>query len=366
MAPRRLLVISNGHGEDSIGAAIIRRFPSAIETSAYPTLGPGASYDGVCPIVGPRAQLTSSGSRVAQGTFARDVSGGLLSTIAPGLKFAREAREKYDDFLVVGDFVGVLGCWLAGIRNIVWVDVYKTGFGRPYGRIERAIIARTCRTVFVRHPSLADNLGRSGIDARAAGNVMMDTIPRAGIDLRPLRSHPLAVTLLPGSRAETAANFALQIEAVRRLPKELAPDVFLALAPGIDPAPLAAAAGLASDPDTMRGDITVHVVRGMLGDLVDASDVVLSQAGTATVQTLGLGKPVISFTRPNDRMSRHRDETALFGDARLLVQDDAGELSGALELLLANPIERSRRGAIGRERIGGPGAMDAILSEVAR
>jgi len=366
VAAKRLLVISNGHGEDSIGAAIVRRLPSTIAVSAYPTLGSGGSYDGVCAIVGPRAHLRSSGSRVARGTFAGDVRAGLLSTILPGIAFARRARRDYDEFLVVGDFVGVLGCWLSGIRNIVWVDVYKTGFGRGYGGIERRIIARTCRMVFVRHQSLADDLRRAGVDARAAGNVMMDTIPRTGVDLAPLRSHPLAVTLLPGSRAQTADNFALQVEALRRLPEALAPNVFLALAPGVDPQPLADAARLALKGDRMLGDTTVLIVRGALGDLVDASDVVLSQAGTATVQTLGLGKPVISFTRPNDRMSRHRDESALFGDARILVKDDPAELSMSLASLLSDAQGRTRRGTIGRERIGPPGAMDAIIAEVAR
>jgi uncharacterized protein (TIGR03492 family) len=115
----------------------------------------------------------------------------------------------------------------------------------------------------------------------------------------------------------------------------------------------------------MTGDVTVHIVRGALGDVLDAADVVFSQAGTAAVQAVGLGKPVISFTRSTDRMSRHRDETALFGDARILVRDDATELSQALAGLLSDPADRLRRGATGRERIGPPGAMAAIVAEVA-
>lgn len=366
MDVKRLLVISNGHGEDSIGAAIVRRLPSSIRASAYPTLGSGAAYDGVCEIVGPRAELASAGSRVASGTFGKDLRGGLLSTIPPAIAFARKARRDYDQVLVAGDFVGVLGCFLTGIRRIAWIDTYNTGHGRPYSGIERWIIGRTCRTAFVRHEALAESLKQSGVDARSVGNVMMDTISRTGIDLRPLRSHPMAVALLPGSRDETAANFALQIEAIRRLPDELKPDVFLALAPGIDLAPLARAAGLEVCDDMLKGDLTVHVVRGALGDVVDASDLVLSQAGTATVQTLGLGKPVISFTRATDRMSRHRDESRLFGDSRILVSHDAKQVSEAMARLLSDPAERARRGAVGRANIGPPGAIEAIIAELSR
>lgn len=364
--PIRLLVISNGLGEDSIGAEIVRRLPPNIVADAYPTLGSGRAYDGVCDIVGPRAHLASAGSRVARGTFARDLRGGLLTTIGPGIAFARRTRGQYDRILVIGDFVGVLGAWLTGLRNLVYVDVYKSGYGSPYLGIERAIIARACRTVFSRHPDLAAALQSSGVDARAAGNVMMDTIPRAGIDPTPWRTRARAVTLLPGSRGETAANFALQAEALRRLPPNLMPDVFLALAPGTDRAALAAAAALTADGDRLVGDLDIHVAEGALGDLVEASDVVLTQAGTATIQALGLGRPVVSFTRATDRAKRHRDEQAFFGDSRILVRDAAGALSDALAALLADDPDRARRGAIGRERIGPPGAIDAIIAELAK
>jgi len=363
---KRLLVISNGHGEDSIGAAIVRRLPSSIKADAYPTLGSGAAYEGVCDIVGPRAHLASAGSRVATGTLGRDLRGGLLTTILPGIAFARRVRGDYDQVVVAGDFVGVLGCWLTGIRNVVWIDTYNTGHGRPYSKIERWINARTCRTAFVRHDALAASLTKEGVDARAVGNVMMDTIPRKGVDLLAVRTRPLAVALLPGSRDETAQNFALQIEAIRQLPADLKPDIFLALAPNIDPKPLADATHLTVRNETLVGDVTVQVVRGALGDVVDASDLVLSQAGTATVQALGLGKPVISFTRPNDRMSRHRDESALFGEARILIPQDTMNFCQVMSGLLRDPAERARRGAIGMNRIGPSGAIDAIIAELSR
>lgn len=365
-APIRLLVISNGIGEDSIGAEIVHRLPANIVAHAYPTLGSGLAYAGVCEIVGPRAQLASAGSRVARGTLARDLRGGLLRTIGPGIAFARRARRDYDRILVIGDFVGVLGAWLTGLRGVTYIDVYKSGYGSPYLGIERAIIARTCRTVFCRHPELAASLEASGVDARAAGNVMMDTIARAGIDARAWRKRPHAVTLLPGSRGETADNLALQAKALRRLPAELLPDIFLALAPGTDRAALAMATDLKLRGDKLIGDLDIQIAEGALGDLVEASDAVLSQAGTATIQSLGLGRPVISFTRPTDRAKRHRDEQALFGESRLLVRDDPDEISRALAGLLSNDADRSRRGAIGRERIGRPGAIDAIIAEISR
>jgi len=371
---RRLLFISNGHGEDSIGAEIVRRLPPELAVEAYPTLGAGRAYDGVCAVVGPRARLASEGSRVAAGTLSRDILTGGLATIPPGLAFLRRAAAAYDHHVVVGDFVGVAGCFLAGIRGITYLDVYKTGYGRPYAALERWVIGRTCRTVFSRNAGLAGTLAEAGIDARAAGNVMMDTIPAADYDAAGRRSRAQAVTLLPGSREATAANFALQVAALAALPEALRPDLFVALADGVAPAALAAAAGLAleapaggeaADLGRLCGKgLTLHLSRGALAHLLAASDLVLSQAGTATIQALGSGRPVVTFTGPADRTKRFREENRLFGEARLLAPADAAALSQMLAALLAAPQEIARIGAIGRERIGGPGAVDAVIDSL--
>jgi uncharacterized protein (TIGR03492 family) len=363
-AARRILFISNGYGEDSVGAEIVRRLPPALRAEAYPTLGPGKAYDGICPVVGPRAQLASEGSRVARGTVTKDIATGGLATLLPGLRFMRSVRGAYDHVVVIGDFIGVLGCWLAGLRGITYLDVYKTGYGRPYSGIEKAIIRRTCRRVFNRSPQLADTLRAIGVDAVAAGNVMMDTITTGDYAAGLRRSRLQAVTLLPGSRDQTAANFAIQAAALRLIPEDERPDIFLALAGGIDLDELARAAGLRRDGDRLTGDLTVHTARGAMRNMVEASDLVLSQAGTATIQSLGLGVPAITFTRRTDRMKRFLEENRLFGGARLLSTDDPADLARVTRNLLRDPAELGRLGKIGRERIGGPGAIERIIAAI--
>src|SRR5690606_32727750 len=134
----------------------------------------------------------------------------------------------------------------------------------------------------------------------------------------------------------TAKNFALQVEALARLPEALRPDVFVAVADGIAPEDLAGAAGMffhppagreASDIGRLSGrGLHINLARGALGALVEASDLVLSQAGTATIQSLGLGKPVITFVRETDRAKRFIEENRLFGDARQTVAASAEAL----------------------------------------
>lgn len=363
-AARRILFISNGYGEDSVGAEIVRRLPPGLQAEAYPTLGPGKAYEGICSVVGPRAHLASEGSRVSRGTVTRDIVTGGLGTLLPGLAFMRSVRNAYDHVVVIGDFIGIAGCWLAGIRGVTYLDVYKTGFGRPYSGIEKWVIARTCRRVFNRSDRLAETLRAIGVDAVAAGNVMMDTITAGDFAAGIRRSRLHAVTLLPGSRDQTAANFAIQVAALRLIPEEQRPDIFLALAGGVDLDDLARAADLHRDGDRLTGDLTIHAARGAVRNMVEVSDLVLSQAGTATIQALGLGVPAITFTRRTDRMKRFLEENRLFGGARLLSTDDPADLARVMQSLLRDPQELRRLARIGRERIGGPGVIGTIIAAI--
>lgn len=373
---RRLLFISNGYGEDSIAAEIVRRLPDGMTVEAYPTLGEGLAYRNVCPVVGPRAQVASEGWRNVKGSVLRDLVTGTPATVLPGLAFGRRVRHYYDRVVVVGDMVGVMGCFASGIRRIVYLDVYKTGFGRLYSPFERWLLRRTAATVFCRSDRLAAPLRAAGIDGRWAGNVLMDTISYGDYDVGARRQRPTAVALLPGSRQFTVESFALQIAALRQLPAGNRPDIFLAASASVSLDALARAAGLmvkgpitgeAGDGGTLIDDeLAVHVARGAAGNVIEGADVVLSQAGTATIQALGLGRPVITFVNRRDRRSRVRDETALFGEARLVLPPDAGQLAATLERLLDDAPERLRLREIGQTRVGGPGAIHAIIDAIVR
>jgi uncharacterized protein (TIGR03492 family) len=371
---KRLLFISNGYGEDSIAAEIIRQLPDGVVAEAYPTIGEGLAYRNICAVVGPRAEVASEGWRNVKGSVLRDLFTGTPATILPGLAFGRRIRRHYDRVVVVGDIVGVAGCFACGISGVVYLDVYKTGYGRLYSPLERWLIRRTAATTFCRSDRLAAPLRQAGMDGRCAGNVMMDAISYGEYDFAARRTRPTAVALLPGSRQYTVESFALQIGALRRLPADKRPDIFLAAAGSVSLEALAKGAGLivkgpitgeAGDGGALvDGELVVHVARGAAGNLIEGADVVLSQAGTATIQALGLGRPVITFINRRDRKSRVADEAALFGEARLVLPAEVDRVAAALEGLLDSPDERRRLGEIGRVRIGSPGAIHAIIDAI--
>lgn len=371
MPVEKLLIISNGHGEDSIAAEIARQLPKTLEIAAYPTLGDGRAFDGVCPIVGPRRHLPSEGHR-QKGSLRRDALAGF--GISKALSFMRREARSFDAIIVVGDMLGVVMCWLGGSRVRIYLDVYKTGYANRYSALERWIIRRSCGLVLTRDDILAAQLAATGVNARCAGNVMMDALVVGDYDATSRRRHERAVAILPGSRASAATNFALQAAALRGVPRIADIDLFAALPKGADPAALAEAAGLgwtppegaAGDLGTLTGDLTVHLTSGSLGAVLAASDLVLGQGGTANMQALGLGKPVVSFLAEKATDSRRKRNAALTGDSRIVTEPTAEALAAALFRLLDDDADRLRRGAIGRKRIGPAGAIPAVIAELSR
>lgn len=370
---QRFLIISNGHGEDWIAAALAARLTASHVVDAYPVVGTGNAYRGICAIVGPRARLESGGARTAKGSLRRDLAKGGLAMVPPALKFMRSIRGRYDRIIVVGDVMVPLLGLLTGHRDLFYIDCYKTGAARLYSPTERFVLARTCSMIFCRAENLAEMLREAGMNAEAPGNLMMDTIPLGDYDAASRRTKPLAIAMLPGSRGETAGNFARQIAALRRLPADTLPDIFVAVAGDVAVDDLAEATGLrrgnmlsteGDDLGTLGDEaLTVHLLRGRaMGNALQTADIVLSQAGTATVQALGLGKPVIHMTSPKDRQSRFLDEQKLFGAARIAVPGEPAAVAEALTGLLNAPEERERLAAIGRQQIGGPGAIDHVLA----
>ena len=110
--------------------------------------------------------------------------------------------------------------------------------------------------------------------------------PRAG-------GNPMPSPCCPAAAALTVESFALQVEALRRLPDESLPDVFAAIASSVDVAALARAAGL-----ERQGPMTSEA--GDLGTLFDAR-LTIHLASGARMGNL------IEGTRFRAVAGRHRD-----------------------------------------------------------
>ena len=406
--PPRLLILSNGHGEDLIALRVIgalHRLLPDLELQVLPLVGEGNSYGkaeamGMLRQVGPRQSLPSGGfSNQSLRGLLRDLGAGLPLLFAKQTQLVRRWGERGDPILAVGDLLPLALAWASGSRfgfvgtpksDFTWASAPPSGWGSSpladgYHRCKGSewdpwewhlMASRRCHLVAVRDPLTARGLRRHRVAALAPGNPMMD-----GFDVSP-RPAWLAgkqvVLLLAGSRhPEALGNFrrllgglphrppqpltVLTAVGSRPRPEELvAPLTEAGFAAIPLPAPDCAAAAW------QRGDVTLLIAPSRFEQWAGWADLGLAAAGTATEQLVGLGIPALSLPGPGPQFKAGfaRRQSRLLGGA-VTPCHNRTELTQRLQALLQNEQERQRLGRIGRRRMGPPGASERLATLIA-
>ncbi|MBD2518897.1 hypothetical protein H6G93_28850 [Nostoc sp. FACHB-973] len=244
-SPLRLLVLSNGHGEDIIAVRILQellRQSNPPEIFALPLVGEGRAYEQLdIPFIGSVHTMPSGGFIYMDGRqLARDVRGGLLQLTLSQIKAIRRwvnSQKKLGNkkaILAVGDIVPLLFATFSG-ANYAFVGTAKSEYhvrdeagllpkkskgvtwenfsGSVYHPWERWLMSRRrCRAVFLRDELTTEILKQWRIPAFYLGNPMMDGLEptfssaqfysQASQQQETVR--PFVVTLLPGSRPPEA------------------------------------------------------------------------------------------------------------------------------------------------------------------
>jgi len=245
----RLLVLSNGHGEDGIAIRILRELqqqPNPPEIFALPLVGGGHAYQQLdIPLIGSVRTMPSGGFIYMDGRqLMGDLRGGLLQLTLSQINAIRNWVNYHKKLgnrkaiLAVGDIVPLLFASLSG-ANYAFVGTAKSEYcvrdevgllkrktkaarwenfsGSVYHPWERGLMSqRRCKAVFPRDSLTTKILKKWPIPAFDLGNPMMDGLePKfplqrfysADIEKQEL-ARPLVVTLLPGSRPpEAYANW---------------------------------------------------------------------------------------------------------------------------------------------------------------
>lgn len=379
---KRLLLLSNGAGEDAIAARILRRLPQELQDSVVccPLVGEGRALQDRFELVGPRVLPPSEGLfRESWRLVLRDLATGVIAGHWRQLAFLKQQRAEVGLTVAVGDLFPVLLSGLAGLRPTFFVGTAKSVYHHPYSAPERYLLRRCTDQAIVRDQATASKLISQGVQARWLGNAMMDEVAPSGRPL-PLPSDGPLVTLLPGSRAEAPRVLPFQLQTLQAL-RSRHPDLraAVAVAPGTDPEELSRVCleqgwSLHSCPGEgalgllERDGWSVPLLQGRLGDLLARSAVVLGQAGTANEQAAGAGVPVVSYDARDARRLRwyRKRQVGLLGDAVKVVSPRPEAIQAEIDGLLQNPAERARRGAVGRERMGEAGGSQRMADAIAR
>ncbi len=357
MAAKAVLFVSNGHGEAAIAARIAEdvRALGDVRTDHFALVGAGFGSAAFAD-VGPQRAMPSGGlvAMANVRAFVRDLRAGFLSLLARQLAFLRTARRerRYAAVVAVGD---AYACALASIARapLAYVGTAKSVYVAPYGPGERAILRRASR-IFVRDAATARALRAHGVPAEAPGNVIVDLLAGDGrVEWR----EGARLALLPGSRERAYADAVRIGDVVAALrARGVAADAVLSIAPNFDARAFA--------PATERGALRAWT--GPLGPLLRDATIAIGQSGTANEAAAAEGVPVVALElhgAPRDAWYRKR-QVGLLGDALLVVPGDPAAAAEAVASLLADPPRRARMGAVGRERMGGPGGARAIAHAI--
>ncbi|MDQ7843987.1 MAG: lipid-A-disaccharide synthase-related protein [Armatimonadota bacterium] len=365
---RSVLIVSNGRGEDAVGAALAQALAEAAPVAAYPLVGTGDVYGDV-PLLDPRQALPSGGFALRGGDLAGDLRAGGAKLLAAQRRTLRGQAGRHAVTVAVGD---VFCLWMASRARTptVFVATAKSQRTEPHRLLEIWQMRRRAAVVFTRDRETAEALAGRGVRARYDGNPLMDCIPPARGAL-PLAPGAPVVLLLPGSRSDALYNLTQVLKVAVQINDEVGARFVCALSqtiPVVEAVRRAQAAGWEAAGEFIERAETRVLLTRDFGAAVRAATIVVGLAGTANEQAAGLGRPVVAFSLDGAVQYTPRFlalQKRLLGDALVDALDWEDAARAAVWLLL-NPEEAARRGAVGRERMGGGGAVEKIAQEVTR
>jgi uncharacterized protein (TIGR03492 family) len=389
----RILLISNGHGEDLNGGLIADQLLALrpdLELQALPIVGDGQAYRrrGI-PLLHQGAPLPSGGM-VYQGlNLWRDLAAGLVQQTLRQLWVAWRQGRRADLLLCIGDHVPMAFAWLSGRPAVVFLvstSSHYEGRLRLPGFSRRFCRRPAVRAVLTRDAFTARDLQSQGMArARFCGYPIMDLATETGsAAAAPVQIPPgsTPIALLPGSRFPECLHNLVLLTRLCAVLERQAPDrvwcfhaAVVRGSEGQELAELAAAAGWSLEPGRLcspEGRVQVLLRSDAFAPILRSSALVLGMAGTAVEQAVGLGKPVVQIPGRGPQFSYAFAEAQMrllgpvvFTVGRGPAGDAELEQAAALTLqLLADPELPARCAAVGRERVGAPGGSRGIAAAV--
>lgn len=396
----KLLVISNGHGEDIIAVRIIEQLHMTLQNwqiTALPIVGEGYAYQKLqIPLIG-KVQAMPSGGFVymSKNHLFADLQGGLLQLTLEQLKAVRQWSKNYSTtgksaILAVGDIVPLLFAWLSGsgyafvgtakseyyLRNSQEQWLAKTSwlekqFGSVYLPWERWLM-NGALSVYPRDGLTTKILQQKGIKAYDLGNPMMDGFVVANAKV-PLKEETIKILLLPGSRYQEALrNWQQILLAVTQTIAELPSSnliFYAAIASALELTffqqsleengwQLEAESG---QQKYRQGKATLWLGQNAYETYLQKADIAIAMAGTATEQFVGLGKPAITMpgTGPQCTFAFMEAQSRLLG-CSVLLQETPMQVGKQIKSLLNSPELLQAIADNGKARMGYPGAAQRI------
>ncbi len=399
----KLLVISNGHGEDLIAVKIInqlRQINPQISIACLPMVGEGFAYAKEnIPFIAPVKKMPSGGFIYMDSQqLWQDLRQGLIGLTCTQFKAVKLWAKNGGYVLAVGDILPLLCAWLSGakygfigtakseyylrnengwLENISRIDRY---FGSIYYPWERWLMKNDrCFAVFPRDSITTQTLQKYHIRAHDLGNPMMDDLT-----ISPLPSdndYTLKILLLPGSRLpEAIENWQLILTAVESIINSQSSDLIFvaAIAPSLNLSTFTEFLSPQQWQEKSLKSVSLsindsHIMvftkkraklilsQNAYAQCLNYCNLSIAMAGTATEQFVGLGKPAIAFPGNGAQYNRKfaENQTRLLGISLQLVNNPS-QVAEKIQELLSTPDLWQSIAVNGKKRLGKTGATKKI------
>lgn len=328
----RILLVSNGHGEDAIATHIYTALrPLGTYTfHAFPLVGQGLAYlnHSITPLIN-NPLFPSGGFIRGAKDFIKDANNGIISHTYHQLKLAKKINKKIDIIICIGDVFCLLIGSLGFKGPVFFIPSAKSDTFMPHSWIEKYWIKRTCKATFARDKQTATGLSKSGITSPFFGNPMMDGLQSTG-ETFGFTDNQQVIGILPGSRQEAYENLLFCLSCIEAYHKHSPNSGYVcALAPSLC---------LSTLQKTLKYhpwhvDISTQTLRHVSDpihirlshqfiNVVHRSNALIGLSGTANEQAVFMGKQVVCFEGfgPQTTLKRFREQQQLLGKGLHLVE----------------------------------------------
>jgi len=310
----RILIISNGHGEDLSGSLLGKSLISlGHKIDAFPLVGIGKAYKNESiRTLGLQKEFSTGGMGYITliGRLTELLEGQIIYLFR-SIIIAIKASNKYDLILSVGDVLPAFVAWLSRKPSVVYLVAYSSHYE---GKLKlpwpckNILLNKRFLSIFSRDQLTAEDLTEQ-LNKRVLfyGNPFMDSVLT---EKDPLVKVEFRLGILPGSRRpELDRNIIMIIKVLGLLPQKIFVrniSIDMALVNSMDNYSLInlfIEQGWQHNKDFkeenliqfIKGLCIINIRYNSFDQIIQNSNILLGMAGTAIEQAVGFAKPIIQL-----------------------------------------------------------------------
>ena len=362
----KIIVASNGYGEDSIGVMLAKKLRKRFTESeiwAFPLVGKGDAYLKEGFEVKSAPSVTPSGGvlKYSLRDLLGDMRAGLLNHVRDQLSDWKKIANLIRTPICVGDVYLLLHTlWGSGARPL-FTATAKTVYLSGHWKLERALINKFTLRTWTRDSKSAEQLGSNAV---YSGSPIMDLLYEdENYDPENIYSPESGnvILLLPGSRLRACKDVKLLLDTVEILSSNGEHNFRMVLAPTLPLDEFIQSCKSynwhVNNNSLTKNNIIIELTSKAIASSTQGVKLLLGLGGTANQLCAGLGIPVISIDEKGKRVQKK-----LLGDSEILTDKSPEALAECALRVLHDKNIYSFMSHSGRERMGSPGALDNIIN----